>query len=325
MDRPKDRCVIALMGPTASGKSEMAIQLADRFNLALISVDSAMVYRGLDIGTDKPSPEVLAKHPHALVDVVDPETDFSAREFVDAADTAVRHAFESERVPLLVGGTMLYFKLFREGISRLPGRNPQLREQLRSRAQSNGVNALYRELQSIDPEAAKKIHPNNYSRIERALEVYQLTGTPLSKLQVELAGQPVEDRLTCDYREFALMNTDRSELHARIDARVHRMLDSGFVSEVRKLRQRPNLTASAMSMRSVGYRQVWEFLERCPTLSIDQTTVDAIAAATRGLARRQLTWLRSWRENPEHTQLDGMSPLEQIVGFVQELGAVRKD
>lgn len=314
------RCVLGLLGPTASGKTNLAIELADRYEITLISVDSAMVYRGLDIGTAKPPPDLLRKYPHALVDIVEPEASFTVSEFVRCADEAVRKSFEENKTPLLVGGTMMYFKAFREGISPLPPRDPQFRIQLQERANSLGIPALHRELQTIDPQASLKIHPNNYPRIERALEIFALTGSPMTRFLKENAGIPAKRRLECEYVEFALVNQSRAELHERVKSRLHRMLAAGFVDEVARLRRRPRLTASANSMRTVGYRQLWDYLDESPDGPINESTKERILVANRGLIRRQMTWLRNWKTLPDYNQLNEPSTLSSFEAKLGTMG-----
>lgn len=317
MNRQPSRTVLALMGPTASGKSELGMRLADEFNIALISVDSAMAYRGMDIGTAKPDSDTLQKYPHALVDILDPEDDYSVGEFIGRADRAVNDAFESGKTPLLVGGSMLYFKRFRDGVAKLPGRNSEIRSQLRQRADEGGVEELFRELQQVDPSSARRIHPNNYSRIERALEVYEQTGKPMSQLVEQHASTSVVDRLQCDYREFSLLNLTRAILHDRIEKRVYSMLDLGFADEVTTLMQRPNLSLQAMSMRAVGYRQLWQRLACDIEASIDSITINAIVAGTRQLARRQLTWLRNWKTDAQHVALQSADAYDCVKNVLQ--------
>ena len=315
-----ERCVLGLIGPTASGKTKLAIELAEHFNFALISVDSAMVYRGMNIGTAKPPPDLLQKYPHAMVDIVDPEVSFTVSEFIEQADQAVRASFAENKIPLLVGGTMMYFKAFREGISPLPPRDPEFRTQLRERANRSGVPSLYEELQAIDPRACTKIHPNNYPRIERALEVFSLIGTPMTKFLEENAGAPATKRFGCEFYEFALVHQSREELHEQVKIRLESMLATGFVEEVLKLRQRPGLTANASAMRTVGYRQLWEHCEEHPEGSVSETTKERILAANRGLIRRQMTWLRNWESLPNYTQLSSVSDLSSIPAKLSVLG-----
>ncbi|MXZ56008.1 MAG: tRNA (adenosine(37)-N6)-dimethylallyltransferase MiaA [Gammaproteobacteria bacterium] len=314
------RCVLGLLGPTASGKTELAVELAERFNVALISVDSAMVYRGMNIGTAKPKPTILEKYPHALVDIVEPETSFTVSEFIRSADAAVLESFAENKTPLLVGGTMMYFKAFREGIAPLPPRDPGFRKQLRKRAEVSGIPALHTELQSIDPKACDKIHPNNYPRIERALEIFSQTGVPMTQFLKENAGFPATTRLSCDYVEFGITYHRREELHERVKDRLEGMLQSGFVDEVKQLRQRPGLSASASSMRTVGYRQLWEHFDECSENTISETVKERILVANRGLIRRQMTWLRNWSTLPNYNELSSSSTLNTVHAQLETLG-----
>ncbi len=323
MNRQPPRTVFALMGPTASGKSELAMRLADEFNIALVSVDSAMAYRGMDIGTAKPNASTLQKYPHALVNILEPEDDYSVGEFIAQADEAVTDAFKSGKSPLLVGGSMLYFKRFRDGVAKLPGRNSEIRSQLRRRADEGGTGELFRELQRVDPISARRIHPNNYTRIERALEVYQETGTAMSQLLETRSSTTVVDRLQCDYREFSLVNLSRAMLHDRIEKRVHSMLDLGFAEEVRTLMQRPNLSLQAMSMRAVGYRQLWKRLACDADAAIDTSTISAIVAGTRQLARRQLTWLRNWNAGVQHVPVQSSNAYDCVKNVLQNCSVPR--
>ena len=297
------RCVLGLLGPTASGKTELALELAERCNFALISVDSAMVYRGMDIGTAKPTSDVLQKFPHALVDIVEPETNFTVSEFIQLADESVQQCFKENKTPLLVGGSMMYFKAFREGISPLPPRDPQFRMRLQERANSLGIPALHAELQSIDPQASSTIHPNNYPRIERALEIHAQTGTPMTKFLEKNAGIPATRRLKCNYFEFALVHQRREDQHEQVKSRLDHMLAAGFVDEVLRLRKRTELTASTNSMRTVGYRQLWEHFDKFPNGAITEATKERILVANRGLVRRQMTWLRNWNLLPNFHQV----------------------
>ena len=314
------RCVLGVLGPTASGKTELAIELAQHYNVALISVDSAMVYRGMNIGTAKPNPVLLEKYPHLLVDIVEPETSFTVSEFIRRADEAVLKAFAENRTPLLVGGTMMYFKAFREGISPLPPRDSDFREELQERAKLSGVPALHAELQSIDPDACGKIHPNNYPRIERALEIYTQTGTPMTQFLKENAGVPATRRLNCDYFEFALMHQNRGELHEQVKNRLDTMLAEGFADEVKRLRQRTGLTSASSSMRTVGYRQLWEHFDEFPESAINQTVKERILVANRGLIRRQMTWLRNWVPLPNYNHVTVPPSLSVIQTHFAALG-----
>lgn len=283
--------IVALVGPTAAGKTEAAMALADRYPVELISMDSAMVYRGLDIGTAKPSRSERQRYPHALIDIRDPHETFSVAEFVDAADAAVRGALEAGRVPLLVGGTMLYLKGFREGIAPMPAADQALRAELSQEARRHGTAALHERLQRLDPAAAARIHPNNFSRIQRALEVHALTGEPISAHWQRTSG--VAERLGVPLLQFGIEPTSRAALHGRIEARLDAMLSGGFVEEVAGLRRRVSMHVDLPSMRAVGYRQVWEHLDG---LTSHEQMREKVLAATRQLARRQLTWMRSWPE-----------------------------
>lgn len=277
--------VICLMGPTASGKTEIAMQLADAFPLDLISVDSALVYRGMDIGTAKPDEKTLRKYPHALIDIREPEASYSAGEFVRDAILEIDAIHERGRIPLLVGGTMMYFRALIEGIADLPEGDEAVRSAIDNQAAADGWPALHSELAQIDPTAAARINENDSQRIQRALEVYRVTGKNLTKWQADTVAHG-----GYTYVKTALIPEPRAELHARIATRLEQMLDAGFVDEVRRLRERPGLTAAHVSMRAVGYRQTWAYLDGDYSLEIAR---EKALAATRQLAKRQLTWLRS--------------------------------
>ncbi len=293
----KRRVAVCIMGPTAVGKTDAALALADRTDVDLISVDSAMVYRRMDIGTAKPDAEVLARHPHALIDVREPSEPFSAADFLAGADPAVSSALDRGRMPVLVGGSMLYFKVFRDGLSTLPSADPSARAAIEERAARKGWKALHAELERVDPAAAARIHPNDPQRIQRALEVFHVSGTPISRWWSSSAARSVQQRLDCALIEVAL-STD-AHLATRIGERFDAMLERGLIDEVARLRAMPNLDLSKPSMRAVGYRQVWRHLDG--DLDFDAMRGQAVAA-TRQLARRQATWLRSW---PHLRNVDG--------------------
>ena len=280
---------ICLAGPTASGKTEIAIRLRESLPLEIISVDSALVYRGMDIGTAKPDAETLKRAPHRLINIRDPEESYSAGEFVRDAEEEIRIIRRAGRVPLLVGGTMMYFRALTEGIADLPEADPTVRADLETQAAQRGWPAMHQRLAEIDPQAASRINVNDRQRIQRALEVYEVSGRTISQWQA--ATSDVEGA----YLKLALMPGSRSVMHERIGARLEQMLSRGFVEEVRRLRRRPGLRRESPSMRSVGYRQLWCHLDG----DYDLATAEAKAlAATRQLAKRQLTWLRSdWREH----------------------------
>lgn len=283
--------VILLLGPTAAGKTEAAVALAERLPCRLISMDSALVYRGMDIGTAKPPAKLLARHPHALIDIRDPAAPYTAADFVADADLEVRHALEQGQVPVLVGGAMLYARAFRDGLAALPPANPEVRAAIAAEAAAQGWPKLHERLAQIDPVAAANIHPRNGARLQRALEVFQTSGKPISAYWREQGKSAAPQRLGQELLEFALMAEDRAALHRRIAERFDAMLAQGLVDEVRTLRARGDLHLGLPSMRAVGYRQVWRHLDGA--WDAERMRAKGIAA-TRQLARRQLTWLRSW-------------------------------
>ena len=289
--RSASPAVVALMGPTAAGKTEAALGIADSAAVDLISVDSAMVYRRMDIGTAKPTAEVLARYPHALVDIRDPVDAYSVAQFVADADTAVRASLESGRTPVLVGGTMLYFRAFKAGLHRLPSADPVLRLEIATRAERHGWPALHAELARRDPQGAARMDPNNGQRIQRALEVLELSGKPMGYWWSRTA-KAADERLGCRLVEVAIDPEDRPVLHRRIADRLDAMLRRGLVDEVRALRDDPALSIETPAMRAVGYRQVWRHLDG--DYGRD-AMVERIGAATRQVAKRQLTWLKGWQ------------------------------
>ncbi|HET6806732.1 MAG TPA: tRNA (adenosine(37)-N6)-dimethylallyltransferase MiaA [Frateuria sp.] len=277
---------VFLMGPTASGKTALACALRARFALELVSVDSALVYRGLDIGAAKPDAATLAQHPHALLDLRDPSEPYSAAEFRIDALAAMARIHAQGRVPLLVGGTGLYFRSLQRGLSALPDAAPAIRSRLAGEAATLGWPALHARLAALDPAAAARIGPNDAQRLQRALEVIELTGRPLSEQQTGGIGERFPWRVL----KLALLPADRGRLHARIARRFDAMLAAGFLDEVRALRARGDLEPDLPAMRAVGYRQAWEHLEGATDAG---TFRDKGIFATRQLAKRQITWLRS--------------------------------
>ena len=277
------------MGPTATGKTQLAFALHDQFPIEIISVDSAMIYRGMDIGTAKPDLAERKQYPHHLIDILDPTESYSAARFRKDVLTIMREVQGKGKIPLLVGGTMLYFRALQQGLAVLPDAQPELRKQLEMRLEREGLQSLHAELARQDPEAARRIHKNDPQRILRALEVGLATGKPLTEHWSEQTEQHLPYRLL----KLALWPEDRAELHRRIAQRFQQMLDSGFIDEVRGLRQRGDLSESLPSIRSVGYRQVWQYLDGQLNL---ETMRERGIIATRQLAKRQITWLRSESE-----------------------------
>jgi tRNA dimethylallyltransferase len=277
---------IFLMGPTASGKTTLAIELTKYFPLEIISVDSALVYRGMNIGTAKPDADLLKRAPHRLIDIRDPAAAYSAAEFRDDALAAMADITAQGCIPLLVGGTFLYFRALEAGLSDMPAADPVVRARLEAEAEQVGWAGMHARLAVIDPQAAGRIHANDPQRIQRALEVYALTGRPIS----EFHQQEQADTLPYRILKLGLIPADRAVLHAQIEQRFKQMLAAGLVDEVRTLFSRGDLRAELPAMRAVGYRQVWAFL--AGKSGYDEMVEQAIVA-TRQYAKRQLTWLRS--------------------------------
>jgi tRNA dimethylallyltransferase len=277
------------MGPTASGKTAVSLGLTLRLPLEIVSVDSAQVFRDMDIGTAKPDRATLAKVPHHLIDLISPEESYSAARFRADALRVMAEITARGKIPLLAGGTMLYFKALRDGLSDLPQADAELRREIDAEAQRRGWPALHAELAALDPEAAARLKPTDAQRIQRALEVVRLTGAPLAESLARKSELAAPFRLI----QLALLPSDRAVLHERIAQRFDAMLAAGLIDEVRALRRKYRLHAGLPSMRCVGYRQVWEFLEG----NFDRGALrEKGIAATRQLAKRQLTWLRSWPE-----------------------------
>jgi tRNA dimethylallyltransferase len=290
---------ICLMGPTASCKTEIAVQLAGCLPVDVISVDSALVYRGMDIGTAKPGPEILGRVPHRLIDIRDPENAYSAGHFVRDARGEIERSLEAGRVPLLVGGTMMYFRALTRGIAALPAADAGVRAAIEKLAARVGWPALHAQLAEVDPLSAVRIEPGDSQRIQRALEVYRVSGRTLSDWQ---ARTEVPD--TPRFIKLGLLPASREILHQRIGQRLDYMMNNGFIDEVRGLQKRAGLTADSASMRAVGYRHLWSFLEG--KYAVDEAARRALYA-TRQLAKRQITWLRS------ESDLTVFDPLEANV------------
>ncbi|MFD1619389.1 tRNA (adenosine(37)-N6)-dimethylallyltransferase MiaA [Thalassotalea marina] len=302
--------VICLMGPTASGKTALAFQLHDQLPCDIVSVDSALVYRDMDIGTAKPTQEELASYPHRLIDIKDPSESYSAAEFCKDALAEIAEIRAKGRIPLLVGGTMMYFKSLVEGISPLPEADANVRAEIEKQAQDRGWQALHDELGLVDPVSAKRIHPNDPQRLTRALEVFRLTGKTLTQL-TDIKGETLKG----DVLQFAIAPKERADLHARIALRYEQMIAQGFEQEVVKLKQRNDLHENLPSIRCVGYRQMWQYLNG--EYSHEDMVFKGICA-TRQLAKRQLTWLRNW-PNLQWLDMESEDNLQQIVQALSKL------
>ena len=298
------------MGPTASGKSAVAVELVRALPCEIISVDSAQVYRHMNIGTAKPDAQTLKAAPHHLIDVIEPDDRFSAARFRDDALTLMREITERGNIPLLVGGTMMYFKTLLEGLSELPEADPAIRMVIDTMAEESGWPALHKELAKVDPETAARLEPNDSQRVQRALEVYYITSKPMSLLQKK----PKYVYFPYTPLKIALLPDDRSALHDRIATRFETMLEMGLIGELRKLRADYALDLDMPSMRCVGYRQTWDYLDgKIGLASLREQGI----AATRQLAKRQLTWLRAMKEVAEFDCLaEDMS--EQVLAHLRQ-------
>lgn len=313
--------LICLMGPTASGKTDLAIDLAQRMDCELVSVDSALVYRGLDIGSAKPD------YPHHLIDIRDPAQVYSAADFVADARALVQDISDRGRTPLLVGGTMLYFKAFLEGLAPMPPADAAIRSAIEAEAVAHGWPHVHGLLAEVDPAAAARIHPHHSQRLGRALEVYRATGVPLSDWHSRDNTGQFDPRAQFRVVQMALCPADRAVLHARIEQRFRHMLAAGFLDEVRSLYERADFDPDLPAMRAVGYRQLWQHLDgQC---SLDDAVQRAVAA-TRQLAKRQLTWMRKWpdldwiitdcegkvAQSESSPGLQGAAPVEMALNYL---------
>jgi len=293
---------IFLMGPTASGKTDLAIQLRQQLPVEVISVDSALIYRGMDIGTAKPSKAELALAPHRLINICDPAESYSAANFRTDALREMQEISAQGKIPLLVGGTMLYYKALLEGLSPLPSADEKVRSEIEAKAALIGWGGLHQELSKIDPISAQRINPNDSQRINRALEVFYLTGKTLTELTAQKG-----EALPYDILQFAIAPEQREVLHLRIEQRFHKMIELGFQQEVEKLYRRPDLNENLPSIRCVGYRQMWEYLRG--DYDHDEMIFRGICA-TRQLAKRQITWLRGWTSPIQW--LDSLQPAQAL-------------
>ncbi|WP_040640774.1 tRNA (adenosine(37)-N6)-dimethylallyltransferase MiaA [Halopseudomonas pelagia] len=290
------------MGPTASGKTDLALYLAEHLPCELVSVDSALVYRGMDIGTAKPDADTLARFPHHLIDILDPAEAYSAARFCSDAQSLISDIHARGRIPLLVGGTMMYFKALSDGLASMPPADPAIRAGIEAIAVTEGWQAVHGRLAEVDPQAAERIHPNDPQRIQRAYEVYLLSGISLTDWHLRQASEkalgqtPGSSFLPYTMRYLSIAPVERQILHQRIAQRFELMMQQGLVEEVQALYSRSDLHAGLPSIRAVGYRQIWDYLEG--KLSRDEA-VEKGVIATRQLAKRQLTWLRGWKAEIE--------------------------
>ena len=282
--------VICLMGPTASGKTSLAVELVQQHPFQIVSVDSAQIYQQMNIGTGKPQKGVLDIAPHRLIDFIDPAVPYSASQFRTDAFREIDEILEVGDTPLLVGGTMLYFRVLRDGLADMPHADPEVRAEIEKLAQEQGWEAVHQQLAAVDPDSAARIHPNDPQRTQRALEVYRISGKTITSFHAEMRAQQ-EALLPYNLHFFAIQPEDRGVLYSHIDTRFRQMLNEGLVDEVQALRARGDLNHQLPSIKSVGYRQVWQYLD-------DEVDYDGMVErsiiATRQLAKRQLTWLRSW-------------------------------
>ena len=302
---------IFFMGPTASGKTDLAIQLRQQLPVEVISVDSALIYRGMDIGTAKPSKAEQALAPHRLIDICDPSESYSAANFRTDALREMQEISAQGKIPLLVGGTMLYYKALLEGLSPLPSADEKVRSEIEAKAALIGWAGLHQELSKIDPISAQRINPNDSQRINRALEVFYLTGKTLTELTAQKG-----EALPYDILQFAIAPEQREVLHLRIEQRFHKMIELGFQQEVEKLYRRPDLNENLPSIRCVGYRQMWEYLRG--DYDHDEMVFRGICA-TRQLAKRQITWLRGWTSPMQW--LDSLQPTQALEKVLTSVSA----
>ena len=303
------------MGPTASGKTDLAIALRQQLPVEVISVDSALIYRGMDIGTAKPSQAELELAPHRLIDILDPAESYSVMNFREDALREMTEITAQGRIPLLVGGTMLYYKSLLDGLSPLPSADPSILAQSEAKAEQIGWSGLHQILSQIDPIAAERINPNDSQRINRALEVFYISGKTMTELTASQG-----EGIPYDIIQFAIAPQDRAVLHQRIEQRFHKMIDLGFEQEVRKLYERGDLSVDLPSIRCVGYRQMWEYL--AGQISLDEAIFKGICA-TRQLAKRQITWLRGWTSELEW--LDSLDPQASYAKMIEKVEQKHKE
>jgi len=306
---------ICLLGPTASGKTDLAIEVVQRLPCEIISVDSAQIYKEMNIGTGKPDAETLARAPHRLIDFLDPAQAYSASQFRHDAVQEMEALRDAGKIPLLVGGTMLYFRALRDGLAKMPASNAQVREEILRKADREGWGAVHAALAAVDPESAQRIHPNDPQRLQRALEIYLVSGkTMTAHHQLENVAQAAAD-FPFQLHFFAIQPQDRAVLHNKIAARFEGMIEQGLVAEVERLYARGDLDLSMPSMRAVGYRQTWQYIagELRFDAMVEQGTI-----ATRQLAKRQITWMRSW-ENLRSFDSDDSKTLDLLLNSISRV------
>ncbi len=301
--------VVFLMGPTASGKTELALEMYNQLDASLISVDSALIYRGMDIGTAKPSKVTLENYPHALIDICEPDESFSVNQFVSLAKQHIESALNAGKLPILVGGTSFYFNALEHGLSKLPESTKDSRKYFNDRLKNQGSEKLHSQLLKIDHQSATRIHPNDSQRVTRALEVFHLSGVTLTELQ----GNKNENKLNHEIKKIILM-PERYELHQRIEKRFIEMIKDGFLDEVETLRKNKNLNLDLASMRCVGYRQAWNYFEG---IYNKKEMIEKAIVATRQLCKRQCTWLR----NESNALILKETNIDKAINFLQERGA----
>ena len=288
---------IIIRGPTASGKTDLSLRLAENLPVEIISVDSVMVYKGLDIGSAKPAKEILDKYPHHLIDICDPGDKYSAGKFVEDAQQKIRDIQAHNRIPVLVGGTMMYYKVLQDGLNELPKANDEIRNQIDQEAKDQGWPAMHRKLKGIDPEAAKKIKPNDRQRIQRAIEVYMISGTTISELKKKDSGNH-----EFEFLAFSLMPADREVLYQNINLRFDSMIEVGLLDEVISLLDDDLVSVNSHSMQSIGYKEMLDHISG--KISLDEA-VDAAKMSSRRYAKRQITWLRSMDDQYKLDPLNG--------------------
>lgn len=303
----RSKKVIILRGPTASGKTDLSLELAEKFPIDLISVDSVMVYKGLNIGSAKPSKQILKSYPHHLIDICEPNEKYSAGRFIVDAQKIIRDIQSNDRIPLLVGGTMMYYKVLQDGMSQLPAANEEVRTQIDLKAEKIGWPEMHAELRKVDPESAKEIKPNDKQRIQRAIEVYMITGLAMSELKRE-----GESNNKFDYLSISLLPNDREALYENINNRFDSMIKEGLLDEVSTLLHKERVSNESHSMRSIGYREMLEYIRGEKTLEV---AIDTAKLSSRRYAKRQITWLRSFDDQYklETMGTDNIKTIEEIL------------